>query len=98
MPKVRRVSNDKNSEDGLWLFYCPGCEKAHPFDKRWSFNGNVERPTFSPSLLLHPHPTKDGHSPRCHLFVRDGAIQYCGDCEHGLAGQTVPMEDWNDDR
>lgn len=27
----------------------------------------------------------------CHLFVKDGEIQFLNDCSHGLAGKTVPM-------
>ena len=33
----------------------------------------------------------------CHSFVRDGQIQYLGDCTHELAGQTVPLVRWNDE-
>jgi hypothetical protein len=28
---------------------------------------------------------------RCHSFVRDGRIQFLGDCTHALAGQTVDL-------
>lgn len=28
---------------------------------------------------------------RCHLFIRNGRIEYCHDCSHGLAGQTIDM-------
>jgi hypothetical protein len=31
-------------------------------------------------------------STRCHIFVRDGKIQFLNDCTHELAGKTVPME------
>lgn len=31
----------------------------------------------------------------CHSFVRNGQIQFLGDCTHALAGQTVPLPDWN---
>lgn len=27
----------------------------------------------------------------CHSFVRDGQIQFLGDCTHALAHQTVPL-------
>lgn len=53
----------------------------------WTFNGDMEKPTFAPSLLY-----KD-KSPLCHLFLRDGIIEYLGDCGHALKGQKVPMED-----
>lgn len=57
------------------------------FPPVWGFDGNMELPTFEPSLL---YATKH---PRCHLFVQAGKIVYCSDCEHELAGQTVDMED-----
>lgn len=97
-----------------FLFWCPGCKCAHGVwtTKRngvgavWSFNGNMEKPTFNPSLLIRF--TRDITSAEytrllageklnipktvCHSFVRDGQIQFLGDCTHALAGKTVPME------
>ena len=83
-----------------WGFHCPGCKCGHAFakDGRWTFNGNMARPTFSPSLVVrgaavenHVHGASKFHG-RCHLFVRDGMIQFLGDCAHELAGKTVPVE------
>jgi len=31
----------------------------------------------------------------CHSFVTDGKIQFLADCTHALAGQTVPLPDWD---
>jgi hypothetical protein len=75
--------------------------------KLWQFNGDFEHPTFLDSLLniwgkqadpnfddtgLEKYGTpKGGWSGRCHLFVRNGKIEYCGDCTHDLAGRTVDM-------
>ena len=53
----------------------------------WTFNGDMERPTFAPSLLCGLKSP-----PRCHLFVRDGMIQFLGDCAHEFANRTVPLE------
>ena len=74
-----------------WLFRCPACKENHTFTVNkdgsgWGFNGNIESPTFTPSLL---YPDK---AIRCHLFLTDGKIQYCGDCGHDFRGQTVDME------
>jgi hypothetical protein len=47
----------KRSESGRIEFVCPGCGEAHSLNvegtehPRWSFNGNFEKPTFSPSIL-----------------------------------------------
>lgn len=81
-----------------WMIDCPACECSHHFDSRWTFNGNQERPTFAPSMLVHewPHePTEPGFRKqmRCHSFVRDGRIQYLDDCTHAMKGQTVDLPD-----
>lgn len=41
------------------------------------------------------HPDDPTHFKcfRCHSFVRDGKIQFLGDCSHDLAGQTVDLPD-----
>jgi len=87
MPILRRLTGGPTG----WIFHCPGCNEPHWFeDDRWQFNGDMERPTFSPSLLMG---SKGMAGPRCHLFVREGKIQFLGDCEHEMAGQTVDMVD-----
>ena len=52
---------------GGYLFWCPGCEDAHavntaePDNPKWTFNGNEERPTFSPSILVRTGHYVPGH-------------------------------------
>ena len=113
--KLKRI----DGPDSLIYFFCPGCRELHPFDKRWTFNGDFERPTFSPSLRLGPSwrmPTgwdsdaapknPDGSlilgpegrilgsvEHTCHLFLRDGQLQFLSDCTHELAGKTVQLPD-----
>lgn len=77
--------------DAYYFFWCPGCKKLHPYlAPRWTFNGNIEKPTFTPSLKML--------DSGCHLFVTDGKIQYCPDSPHEFAGKTIDMveipEDW----
>jgi hypothetical protein len=76
------------------VFYCPGCRGSHWLDDRWTWNGDMERPTFTPSLLVAP----DDSALRCHSFVTDGMIHYLEDSHHRLAGQTVPIPDWDEDQ
>lgn len=97
-------------------FWCPACRATHSFwvDRpggarpSWTYNGDPERPTFSPSLLIRsieppllpggergwdrPHSEWTPYTV-CHLHVVDGEIRYCGDNPHPLNGKTVPMED-----
>lgn len=48
----------RNSADNGLLFWCPGCDMAHRIQHgsgsgpRWGWNGNAERPTFTPSVLV----------------------------------------------
>jgi hypothetical protein len=81
-------------------FWCPGCDQAHGIrhgdpSTSWTWNGDLERPTFRPSVLVRGGPNDD----RCHSFVTDGRIAFLGDCSHELAGKTVDLPAWphNDD-
>lgn len=45
-------------KEGILEFYCPGCKEMHrvPIDKsyphNWGFNGDYDKPTFAPSILI----------------------------------------------
>jgi hypothetical protein len=84
--------HDGTADGEVWVFWCPGCKQHHMFntlrERRplWTFNGDRERPTFEPSLL---YPDK---TVRCHLYLRDGKIQFLSDCGHELAGKTVDLD------
>lgn len=70
-------------------FWCPGCERLHPVrvdgPGAWGWNRDVEKPTFTPSILTW------SETSRCHSFVRDGQIVFLLDCSHRLASQTVDL-------
>lgn len=91
----------RSVDGGQVSFWCPGCDQAHvigvkaPAGLIWGYNGNPERPTFTPSILVNGNPKfKNPSAPLCHSFVTDGQIQFLGDCTHALAGQTVPIPAW----
>ena len=72
-------------------FYCPGCRCHHsvrirhqPGSPLWTWNGRLDLPTFSPSILIES-------KPRCHSFVTDGRIRFLVDCGHHLSGETVDI-------
>ena len=110
MSQLSRVLRDTDGQ-GL-VFWCPGCDSAHRIvhgegpRPRWVWNGNVDKPTFSPSVLItwtepsdNPNEFDDESKDVkkvCHSFVRDGNIEFLGDCTHPLAGQTVPLPSWDD--
>lgn len=119
MNRAKRVSY--GDAPGL-RFDCPGCGEAHVVPVRvgskvpnaWEWNGSLERPTLSPSLLVttgHHTPgfdkskdpcwcTYDAEHPdepsgfscrTCHSFVREGRVEFLGDCTHSLAGKTIDL-------
>jgi hypothetical protein len=77
---------------------------------RWGYNGNPDAPTFTPSVLVKGTvPITDDERDRimagekiepvptvCHSFLTNGQIQFLGDCTHALAGQTVPLPDFDE--
>lgn len=91
--KIKQVGYSDLTIAPAWRYWCPGCKWMHiiPTDPRgqpnghkWAFDGNLDAPTFQPSVHL---------VGRCHHFIRAGRIEYCGDSKHSLAGQTVDMID-----
>lgn len=79
--------NDRFSAHGLHVYYTWFKDGR----SGWQFNGDIGKPSFTPSLLNTQPPT----DYRCHLFVTDGKIHYCADCSHKLAGQVVDMIETN---
>lgn len=57
---------------------------------RWQWNGSLLTPTVAPSIK-HGSPVKGEGGGVCHYFIRNGMVEFCGDCTHRLAGQTVPL-------
>lgn len=102
----------RSVEGGGLMFWCPGCDGAHMVTvgegpgPRWDYNGNPERPSFTPSVLVTYNGADAGQdrgdgrpapAAVCHSFVTDGRIQFLGDCTHQLAGQTVDIPPFDRD-
>jgi hypothetical protein len=99
---LRPVTHDNGSLYG-YSWWCPGCDESHHVPttgpKAWSFDGNLDAPTFGPSVKITwrgtDYPTADHPGipveTVCHSIITGGRIQFCGDCTHALANQTVPM-------
>lgn len=78
--------------------YCPGCKSPHTLtvtpagQNGWTFNENLQLPTFYPSLLVNqPGEHHYSGAPVCHSFITDGRIKYLADSTHALAGQEVDL-------
>lgn len=93
MPKFFGFKNNETTE--TYVFHCPGCKYDHWVRVRgsepvWQWNGNVEKPTVSPSILVNGHDS----ASRCHSFIKEGKIQFLDDCFHSLKSQTVEIPDY----
>lgn len=95
---MSRLSVYKCNEFTDYLFECVGCGISHSFKifendiaRGWTFNGDLEKPTFTPSLLVRFPYGKDQKEVVCHSFVTDGRIQYLNDCTHEQAGKTIEL-------
>jgi hypothetical protein len=89
-------------------YWCQGCNQAHGVlvegPHAWWWNGDVERPTFTPSVLVtwpaNPEASEEfkewRKERRCHTFITDGKVQFLSDCTHELAGQTLDLPDLPD--
>jgi Family of unknown function (DUF6527) len=96
--KLYQASGPNGLHEGYYYFECPGCKCEHYINTNpnigavWTFDGNFEAPTVSPSLLV-TIPRRKGAPLVCHSFIRNGKIEFLSDCTHELAGQTVDMID-----
>lgn len=61
------------------------------YSPSWTWDGNLEAPTLSPSIL-----TGKGTDKICHSYLKEGIFQFLGDCNHSLVNQHVPMPDLPD--
>lgn len=108
--KMRRVGAADGYTAGGLAHWCPACESMHAFaidgknwnGAQWTWDGNVEAPTFTPSMNItinppgHPHYQADVETSRCHYFLRAGVLEYLGDCTHALANQKINLPDLPD--
>lgn len=102
MKSVLKKIDDHGEHYEALLFACPGCKEfggsglhmlcvnSSIHNPSWLWNGSLEMPTLSPSILSRIGKDRE-HV--CHSFLRDGVFEFLQDCTHSLAGQKVPMPD-----
>lgn len=99
----------RRTEEGF-AHWCPGCQQMHHiWVPRWSFDGNLDAPTFNPSVKITGKKivvvdgrwtgewVRDANGNAvddcCHYFLHAGVLKFCSDSLHPLAGQNVPLPD-----
>lgn len=107
--KVVDVTKDVNT-GGLSLWFdCPGCKhfeggssyhripviQGRKTTGAWEWNGDEEKPTTNPSVLISFDYGEQREKRVCHFFLRNGVVEFCGDCSHPLAGKKVPLPEFS---
>lgn len=105
--KLRGWREPATGNEGL-VYWCQGCKASHSIrtvgPHAWSWNGDVDRPVFGPSVLVTYRPgdggarEPDDPPERCHTFVgcngaQPGEVIFLADCSHELAGTVQPFPD-----
>lgn len=72
----------RNTAGNRLSFLCPGCDMPHSIQAgdgpgpRWTYNGNAEKPTFRPSVLLTwDQLTPAGTTPELWAKIKAGEIK-----------------------
>lgn len=95
------------AEGGRVGFWCPGCDEMHyiPVASQhnpgvnWGYNGDPEKPTFTPSILVrHGHYIPSWKGPNCYCNSKDPDGEdwgfSCGVCHSFVTdGQIRFLED-----
>lgn len=100
MKSMLRTVNDHGETYTVLMFVCPGCA-ADGFgtglhmlpvnsqhSPNWNWDGDLEHPTLSPSILSRSRKDRI-----CHSFLEKGVFRFLGDCTHSLANQQVEIPD-----
>jgi hypothetical protein len=104
--KLRSISAGDGYGGEGFAHWCPACKTMHAFavskpfsnGAKWRFDGNLESPTFEPSMniAIGPYPYGEGEKPRidrCHYFLHNGVIQYLADCTHEMTNTSIALPD-----
>lgn len=104
---MAKLTNKLRSTENGFIHWCLGCKELHEYHvhklrsngARWSFNNNLDSPSFQPSMNIKigPWPKDNPNDPDdisiCHYYITDGNIQYLTDCTHEYKGQTITLPD-----
>lgn len=109
MKSQLRTIDDHGTVYQALVFICPGCAAGGPEGYEglhmlpvnapnigkasWDWNGDLERPTLSPSILTNKDNTEASSHPRCHSFLKNGVFEFLSDFTHPLANMQVEMPD-----
>lgn len=81
----------RNAVGNRLNFFCPGCKLAHGIqhgtdpEKHWTWNGDVDKPTFYPSLLVtYEHLSEAGRERSRAFYKEHGRYPTCEELPYDL--------------
>lgn len=94
MAKIKvneNIYEGKKIHHTQYIYFCPACKHTHAFALKkdgghHEFNMDLDNPTVTPSLNQN---FTVGN--KCHSYIKNGMIEFIYDCDHVMAGQTVPL-------
>ena len=102
-----QVSSKLRRGHDCFFHWCPACEEMHPLPDSWTFDGDLENPTFHPSFRHTGLKTvkvdgewtgdwvrdADGKTIPlvCHYNLIAGKLQFCNDCTHSFGTKEVDL-------
>lgn len=112
MDDMGQVSSKLRRGETQYFHWCPACEEMHQLPDSWSFDGNLEFPTFTPSFkhsgvkTINVNGEWTGEWERdengkpvpfiCHYVLTNGILNFCADCTHSMAGTSTPLPELPD--
>jgi len=88
---MNQVSSKLRRGESAYFHWCPGCNEMHPLPDGWQFDGNLEKPTFSPSFKHDGWV--GGKIGVCHYLLIKGKLHFQNDCTHDLNSKVVELPD-----
>lgn len=96
---MARLSAKLRSVGGGYGYWCQGCDEMHVVTSGWAFDGNVDAPTFSPSVLVTSgHFLPGWRGPSCWCTYNAAhpdkpAVFECSRCHTFINGGMVQFLD-----
>ena len=99
--KIMLISKVLRSLEGNRLaFMCPGCKETHAIyhgegvGARWGWNGNADKPTFTPSVLVRSGHYAPGYQDSCwctwHRDHPDKSVRFsCKQCHSFIVDGNI---------
>lgn len=103
-PIYRHGDQSPDRKPVQYAHWCPACDEPHIFSldgpkgRNWTFDGNMEKPTFEPSMRIScdwDPEAKAWRATQCHYYLRNGMLEFCRDHPKAeFRNRSFPLPDF----